>query len=190
MYRWLRNIHLASGLFSAIFLVVFAATAAQMAYRLLGPNSSETTTTIDVPAGFQVNPRAFAWWLMEQHDLRGDLTNVTTNGAVVGLTIVRTGASHRVEYDSHQNSARVTTTSRNTLGMLNRIHHARGIAHEYWAINAWGWMLLVSSIALLLLAATGVVMWFMRHEDRRLGALVASVGLVWGLTLLVLMRLH
>ena len=190
MYRWLRNVHLACGLFSAIFLFVFAATALQMAYRLPGSNSSETTTTIDVPAGFQVNPRAFAWWLMDQHGLRGDLTNVATNGAVVELTIVRTGASHHVEYDSHRNSARVTTTSHNVLSTLIRIHHARGIAHDYWAINAWGWMLFVSSIALLVLAATGVVMWFMRHDDRRLGALVASVGLVWGLTLLVLMRVR
>ena len=190
MYRWLRNVHLAAGLFSAVSLLVFGATALQMAYGLPGPNSSETTTTIDVPSGYQVNPRAFAWWLMERHGLRGDLVNVTTKGAVVELTIQRTGASHRVEYDSHRNSAQVTTISRNTLGMFNRIHHAGGIEHQYWAINLWGWMLLVSSIALLLLAATGVVMWFMRHEDRRLGALVASVGLVWGLTLLVLMRLH
>jgi len=190
MYRSLRNVHLAAGLFSAIFLLVFGTTAVQMAYRLPGPNSSETTTTIDVPAGYQANPRAFAWWLMEQHGLRGDLIDVKTNGAVIELAIQRTGASHRVEYDSRRNSARVTTTSRNTLGMLNRIHHARGIEHPYWAINVWGWMLLLSSIALLLLAATGVVMWFKRHEDRRLGALVAGVGFAWGVTLLVLMRTH
>jgi hypothetical protein len=138
MYRWLRNVHLAAGLFSAVSLLVFGATALQMAYGLPGPNSSETTTTIDVPSGYQVNPRAFAWWLMERHGLRGDLVNVTTKGAVVELTIQRTGASHRVEYDSHRNSAQVTTISRNTLGMFNRIHHAGGIEHQYWAINRLG----------------------------------------------------
>ena len=138
MYRWLRNIHLAVGLFTAAYLLVFGGTAMRMAYRLPGPNSSEATTTIDVPAGFQVNPRAFAWWLMEEHGLRGDLTNVKTNGAVVELTIVRTGASHRVEYDSRRNIAQVTRTAHKTLSRLDRIHHAPGIGHEYCALNASG----------------------------------------------------
>jgi hypothetical protein len=190
MYRWLRNIHLAVGVFTAIFLLVFGATAMQMAYRLPGPDTTEATTTIDVPAGFQANPRAFAWWLMERHGMRGDLTNLNTTGAVIELSIMRTGALYRVEYDSRRNSARVTTFSRNTLAMLDRIHHARGIAHEYWAINAWGWMLLTTSCALLVLAITGIVMWFKRHEDRVVGAMVTTIGLVWGVTLLALMRLR
>src|SRR5262245_16932052 len=133
MYRWLRNIHLGAGLFFAIFLVAFGVSAVQMAYQIPGPDSFETRSTIEVPAGYQVNPRAFAWWLMDHHGLRGDLTEVKTEGAIVSLTITRTGAIHRVDYDSRAGSARVTTTSRNTLSLLNRIHHAHGIDHDYWA---------------------------------------------------------
>src|SRR5262245_11688914 len=98
MYRWLRNLHLGVGLFFAIFLVGFGLSAVQMAYRLPGPQTSETTSTIEVPAGYQVNPRAFAWWLMDHHGLAGDLSQVKTEGAIVSLTITRTGAMHRVEY--------------------------------------------------------------------------------------------
>jgi hypothetical protein len=188
MYRWLRNLHLGVGLFFAIFLVAFGLSAVQMAYRLPGPNSTETTSTIEVPTGYQVNPRAFAWWLMDHHGLRGDLAEVKTEGAIVSLTITRTGTIHRVEYDSRAGSAHVTTTSRNMLGVLNRIHHASGIAHDYWAVNGWGWVLLTTSCALLVLAITGIVMWFKRHEDRVLGAMVTTIGLAWGVTLLVLMR--
>jgi hypothetical protein len=189
VYRWLRNLHLGVGLFFAIFLLGFGLSAVQMAYRLPGPNTTETTATIeDVPAGYQVNPRAFAWWLMNRHGLGGDLGEVKTDGAIVYLTITRTGAIHRVAYDSRAGTARVTTTSRNALGLLNRIHHASGITHDYWAVNGWGWALLTTSCALLVLAITGIVMWFKRHEDRVLGALVTSIGLVWGVTLLVLMR--
>src|SRR6185503_4835542 len=101
MYRWLRNLHLGVGLFSAIFLVSFGLSAVQLAYRLPGPDTARTTSTIDVPAGFQVNPRAFAWWLMDHHGLRGELANVQTNeNGIVSLTITRIGAIHRVEYDS------------------------------------------------------------------------------------------
>ena len=190
MYRWLRNLHLGVGLFFAIFLVGFGLSAVQMAYRLPGPQTAETTSTIDVPAGYQVNPRAFAWWLMDHHGLRGDLSQVKMEGAIVSLTITRTGAIHRVEYDSRANSARVTTTSRNAFGLLNRIHHATGITHDYWAVNGWGWALLTTSCALLVLAITGIVMWFKRHEDRALGAIVTTIGLVWGVGLLVMMRMR
>jgi hypothetical protein len=190
MYRWFRNLHLGVGLFFAIFLVAFGLSAVQMAYRLPGPNTTETSSTIEVPAGYQVNPRAFAWWLMDHHGLRGNLVEVKTDGAIVSLTITRTGTIYRVAYDSRAGSARVTTVSRNMLGMLNRIHHASGIAHDYWAVNGWGWALLTTSCALLVLAITGIVMWFKRHEDRLLGTMVTTIGLVWGVTLLVLMRLH
>src|SRR6185295_10578695 len=191
MYRWLRNLHLGVGLFFAIFLLSFGLSAVQMAYRLPGPDTTQTVSTIDVPAGFQVNPRAFAWWLMDHYGLRGILSGVQTNeNGIISLTITRTGAMHRVEYDSRAGSARVTTTSRNMLGLLSRIHHATGIAHEYWAVNGWGWVLLTTSCALLVLAVTGIVMWFKRHEDRVLGAAITTISLVWGVTLLVLIRIR
>ena len=91
---------------------------------------------------------------------------------------------YRIAFDN----ARDPYTARNTLGLLNRIHHASGIAHDYWAVNGWGWVLLTTSCALLVLAITGIVMWFKRHEDRVLGAMVTTIGLSWGVTLLVLMR--
>jgi hypothetical protein len=106
----------------------------------------------------------------------------------LGLTIVRPGTTHRVELDAGTREARVTTGVMNAIGMVNRLHHVRGVAHDYWAINAWGWFLFTVSVGLLVLAGTGTVMWFARHRERRLGALVFGVGLVWGLTLLILVR--
>ena len=186
MYRWLRNVHLATGLLSAVFLVAYGLSAVQMAYPIYRPSPVESSTTIQVPAGYQVNARGFARWLMDEHRLRGDLTQVNTTGSTMSLTIVRPGTTHVVEYDIRLGSARVTTRALNAIGMLNRIHHTRGIAHDYWAINVWGWLLFVVSVMLLVLGATGIVMWFQRHEDRLLGAIVATVGLAWGLLLIVM----
>lgn len=186
MYGWLRNIHLGAGLFSAVFLAGFGLSAAQMAYPIYRPSPREMTRTIQVPPGYQVNPRGFAWWLMEEQDLRGDLTQVSTTGSTVSLTIVRPGTTHQIEYDGRLGSARVTTRVLNAVGMLNRIHHTRGIAHDYWAINVWGWLLLIVSVLLLILGATGVAMWFLRYEDRLLGTIVATASLTWGLLLILL----
>src|SRR5687767_3815755 len=186
MYQWLRNVHLAVGLFSAVFLVGFGLSAAQMAYPIYRPSPTESTTTIPVPAGYQINPRRFARWLMDEHDLRGDLTKVNTSGSTISLTIDRPGTMHQVEYDLRLGSARVTTRAHNAVGMLNHIHHTHGIDHDYWATNVWGWLLFLVSILLLVLAVTGIVMWFKRHEDRLLGTIVASAGLAWGLLLIVM----
>lgn len=188
MYRLLRDLHLIAGLFSAVFLLAYGLSAAQMAYPIYRPRPTETARSIEIPREIEW-ARPLARWLMDEHDLRGDLAEVETGTASLSLTIVRPGTVHRVVYDPATGRARVTTGVLNAVGMLNRIHHVGGVWHEYWAINAWGWFLLAVSVALLLLAVTGVIMWFQRHRERRVGTVLLAAGLCWGLTLLVLVRL-
>ena len=188
MYQLLRDVHLAVGLFGSIFLLAFGLSAIQMAYPIYSLRPTESVTTMEVPEGVDVSPRALARWLMDERDLRGDLTEVTVTRDAVSLRIVRPGTTHQVEHDPRRHSARVTTRVLDAVGMLNRIHHVRGIRHDYWAINAWGWLVFVVSLSLLVLAMTGVTMWFKRQDDRRLGAVVLGGGLAWGLTLLMLIR--
>jgi hypothetical protein len=187
-YTLLRNLHLGAGLFAAVFLFAYGLSAAQMAYPIYRLQPRETVTIIDVSDRIDTSPRALARWLMDRHGLRGSLTEVSDSGGVTALTIARTGTTHRVEFDEAARTAEVKTSTHNAVGMLNRIHHVRGLGHEYWATNAWGWFLLVVSASLLLLAGTGVVMWFTRHRERRVGGVVLAAGLTWGLTLLVLIR--
>jgi hypothetical protein len=186
MYKLLRDLHLIIGLFSAVFLIGYGLSAAQMAYPIYRPQPRVSVQEISVPEGVPTAPRPLARWLMDEHDLRGDLTEVSTTSISVSLTIVRPGTTHQVEYA--RGAARVTTRTLNAVGMLNRIHHIGGVSHEYWAINAWGWFLLVLSIGLLVLAITGVVMWFQRHRERKIGAVLLVCGLGWGITLLILVR--
>jgi hypothetical protein len=188
MYVMLRNLHLAAGSFAAVWLLAYALSAAQMACPLCQLTPTETVTTIDVPDGVATSPRAFARWLMTRHGLRGDLTNVAATNASVALTIVRPGTTYRVELDQTIRAARVVTATFGAIGMLNRLHHVRGVEHDYWVINAWGWLVPVVSIALFILASSGVVMWFQRHRARRLGTIVFAAGLAWGVTLLILIR--
>lgn len=189
MYKLFRDVHLIAGLFGSVFLLAFGLSAIQMAYPIYSLQPTETVTTVEVPPQPATSPRDLARWLMDQRDLRGDLTEVTVENGSVILSIVRPGTTHRVEYDPRLHSARVTTRVLDAIGMLNRIHHIGGIRHDYWAINAWGWFLFVVSLSLLLLAITGVTMWFARHDDRRLGTIVLGAGLTWGLTLLILIRM-
>ena len=187
-YRLLRNIHLAIGLAAAVPLLAYAVSAAQMAYPDYRLTPTETRETFDLPPGVETTPRPLAQWLMDARGLRGDLTAVSTSKGFVSVTIVRPGTSHVARYDDAHRSVTVATTRFGTLGVLNRLHHAAGLSHDYWAIDVWGWLLLCLSVALLIIAVTGVALWFVRHETRRVGAVVLAAGLLWGGFLLLLVR--
>jgi len=188
MYKLLRNLHLLAGLFAALFLGAYALGAAQMAYPLYRPAPAVTATDLTLPENINPTPRAVARWLWDTRGLAGELRDVEHDGTGFSLTIAKIGTLHEVRFDPARRMAHIETRAHNPIGMLNRIHHIGGVSHGYWAINAWGWLLASASVLLLVLASSGVVMWFTRHRERRAGAVVLAAGLLWGLTLLVLMR--
>jgi hypothetical protein len=190
MYTSIRNIHLAVALFAAVFLLIYGASALQMAYPVYDPHATTWTSDVTVPASVGDQPRDLARWLMDRHDVRGDLTAVATDRpGSIHLTISRPATTHEIAYDVRRRTARIETSQADVVGFLNRLHHIRGVDHEFWAVTAWGWLLFVCSVGLLVLAITGILLWFQRHRERRQGLLVLGVGLVWGLGLMVLIRL-
>jgi hypothetical protein len=188
MYQLFRNIHLILGLFSSVFLLAYGLSAAQMAYPIYRPRMHETKSELTIPAEVELAPRPFAKWLMDHHDMRGDLQSVETSSTSITVSILRPATQHRATVDLSSRRAEIVTGRSNVIGMLNRLHHTGGLWHEYWPINAWGWFVAVVSIFLLIIPATGVYMWFKRHRERKLGTILFAAGLLWGLTLLVLVR--
>ncbi len=75
------------------------------------------------------------------------------------------------------------------LGMLNDLHHTYGLWEGPWSARLWGGLAAVTSSALLVLAGTGVLMWWRRPRERRLGLVVIGASLLWGGGLLAWVRL-
>ncbi len=190
MYKILRNVHLAAGLFASVTLAGYGLSALQMAYPFYQPEPQETEWTIEaIPDAVAGNARDLAAWLMAGQHLRGELTETTTGEGTMALTIGRPGTSYRIDYLQQERRAHVTSRVESAIGLLAAIHQTRGLDHDDWVTNAWGGLLLLGAIALVVLASTGLVMWFKRHDDRRMGALLLGMGLVWGATSLVLLRI-
>jgi hypothetical protein len=189
-YVALRNAHLGAALAASAFLAAYAASAVQMAYFRARPEPERSSLELEVPAVIGDEPRAVARWLMVEHGVRGVLTEVDARrGGEVRLRLERPGTSHRVAFDPATRRARVATQRWSAVWALNRLHHAAGLAHGYRPLDLWGAAVLLASIALLTLAASGVALWFRRHRERRAGAVVFAAGLVWGVGLLVWIRL-
>lgn len=187
-YRALRNTHLGAALFATLLLAIYAASALQMAYLPGRPESTVTTRELAVPAGVDAEPRRFALWLMTEHDLRGELVEVDDRRGRLRLRLDRPGTVHRVVYEVSARTASVETERFGAVWMLNRLHHTAGFGHDDWRLDAWGALVLAGSLALLLLAASGLTMWLLRHRAQRGSTALFVLSLAGGLALLVWVR--
>ena len=189
MYNALRNIHLALGLFGSLFLLAYGISAVEMAHPPLfkWTKSSVVEETISIPD--ETSPRKLATYLMSSHGLAGDLMSVETTSISMRLEIVRPGVVHRVSIDPASRVAKVKTERGDLIRTLNRIHHISGLWHEHWVINAWAWFLMLVSIALFGTGLSGLVMWWQRKADRKIGTAMILLSLGWGASLLVLVRI-
>jgi hypothetical protein len=189
MYKLLRDTHLVLGLLSAVFLLAYGASAAQMAYPIHRPPWITTTEAFEIPPGVELEPRPLARWLMDERGMHGDLTRAETTSTAVSITILRPATRYDVTLDRAARKAEVKKGVTGFIGMLNRLHHTGGLWHDDPIIDAWGAFLAAVSVFLLILPVTGVFMWFVKHaKHRRSGAIVLCIGLAWGLGLLVLVR--
>ncbi len=189
MYRWMRNTHLFLGLFTFLFLMVYAVSSVQMAHNQwfsMKPAVSENRFSIPGESGSSA--RAVARRLMDQQHLRGELAQVRQTGAGFSFRIIRPGTVCEVDYSRAAGEAKVRTSVTGFMGMLNRIHHVGGLWHDYPLLNIWGTFVAVVSAGLILLALTGIYLWFMFHNERVIGAVLLAVSLAYSLTLVVLIR--
>jgi hypothetical protein len=185
MHKFLRNTHLVLGLASVLFVLTYAVSAVQMAHRIrIAPEISEEDLTL--PPGLHARPLADA--LLQQRGYGGELGKPQPAPNGFRVTIGRPGTLYTVSYNSTTGQTRVRRETRPFLGMLNRLHHQNGVRHEDGRLNAWGWALALVSVALLLLVATGVYLWFKMHRERRAGAALLAANLVVSLSLLAALR--
>ncbi len=182
MYRLLRDTHLLTGLFCGLFVLAYGLSAVQMAHNKwfsLKPRVSAQSYSI--PA--RLDARAAARELMDR-GLGGDLRDV----AGTKFRIVRPGTVYDVRYDPATGTAEVKISRAGFWGILNRLHHARGFWHEYAPMNVWGGFVAFASLAMFLLGATGVYLWFRLCNERRIGVGIMVVSLAWSLTAAWLIR--
>ena len=182
MYRLLRDTHLLTGLFCGLFLLAYSLSAVQMAHNRWFPMKPRVTAqTYSIPAS--LDTRAAARVLMDR-GLRGDLRDVAERK----FRIVRPGTVYEVRYDPVSGAAEVKISRTGFWGILNRLHHARGLWHDYAPINVWGGFVVLVSLAMFLLGASGVYLWFKLYNERAIGVGIVVVSVAWSLTAAFLIR--
>ncbi len=190
MFRLMRNTHLILGLVFFFFAFIFAASSLRIIYRPWLPDSRQDQEhTISIDAAKAASPRALALELMRNHGLAGDLRDIKESDGLMKFRIARPGTNAAVEYVPGSSEVKINTQRWGWQEMLVQLHTNHGFHHEFLPATAWALLSLLGSIALLLMGATGIYLWFCLHEERLIGSVLLVLGLVYGLTSLIWARM-
>ena len=192
MYRLIRNIHLALGLAFALALGIYLLSSVRLAHRSwFQPQPTVSEKSIAIDPLDAATPRSLGLHLIQEHGLRGEIARVQpSDDGSFSLTIRRLGTAYQVRYQPRAREAQVKTTRLAFIGMLQSMHFSHGFWHEMGMINLWSAVLLLTSIGLLAMGASGIYLWFETHEERKIGSALLTSALVFGLGLLVLVRIQ
>ena len=192
MYRLMRNIHLILGLVFALALGVYLLSSVRLAHRSwFSARPTQTEQALSVNPSEARTPRALGMHLMATHGLRGEIARVqTSEDGSFSLAIRRLGSNHQVQYEPGATEAQVRTNRLAFTGMLMGMHFTYGFWHEYSMINLWSGVLLLTSIALFLMGASGIYLWFKTYEERRIGSILLAGGLIFAVALMVFVRIQ
>ncbi len=189
-YGWLRSIHLISGAFAFPVLVMYGVSAVQMAHGRwfdLKP-VAVIKHSIHLAAGND-DGRKIAREAMARTDVHGEIETVSTTANGFNVRVTVPGTVHVIEYDRSSGATSVRTTVAGAMGMLNRLHHAAGLWHSYGPLRLWAVLVALASAATVVLAVTGIWMWWRRREERVWGAVLLAANVVFSATVLILIRI-
>lgn len=191
----MRNLHLGLGLIFLLMSIVFAVSSLVIIYRpflspAINPKPGETERTVPLARDAVASPRAAAFSLMISHGLKGELRQIQEQGDTVRFRIVRPGETAEVSYARSSGEARIKTRRMGALETLVQLHTNHGLWHEYVPANLWALIGFLTSVGLLMLGGTGIYLWFVHHNERRIGGVLLGFSFVYGIVTLVLTRLE
>lgn len=189
MHKWARNIHLAVGVLTTPFLLMYAFTAVQMAHpNWFSLKRTVTKSVVQIAASEAPDGRTLARKLMARANVQGEVTGIDATKSGYRVHVARPGAVFDIVYDSTLEQAEITETKSDAVFLLNRLHHLAGVDHQYGWLNIWGWAVGLTSILLFALSATGIYLWFKMHGELTIGLVLLATSLGYSIVLLFALR--
>lgn len=184
MYPGLRTIHLFCGALALPMLLMYGISAVQMAHSKRFPMKPVVTERqVQLEAG-----QTDALRISRAAGLRGEITSVTDNASDLQIRVTIPGTVHEVRYQRATGATVVRTSRAGTLGFLNRLHHAAGFWPKWGPLKLWAILVGVVSLATVVLAVTGLWMWWLRRQERRSGLILLIANAAFALVVLSLLR--
>lgn len=126
---------------------------------------------------------------MAAQGYRGGLVDIRESDEEIRFLIGRMGTIHEVVYVRGNSEAKVVRKVFPFNAMLTWMHKTFGVDHEYALHNVWGWLMLLTSIGLLGLGASGIYLWFKIYHERLVGSILLFGNLLFGIGMILLISI-
>ena len=192
LYRWLRDLHLYSGLFISPFVLLFAVSVFYLNHGKLLPGADrpiETYWNLTIPEGFdRLKGRDAvdrARTLLPQVGVQGEigyLRYVSTDRHLI-FPVSKAGSEATVDVDL---AGRTATVKRRHMGLwesLSYLHkmpgpHNVAIRGNWIGTQAWRILADATIYLLLFISVTGIYLWWAIKAERRIGLSLLTAGAV------------
>ena len=186
MYAVTRQIHLFAGLILALAILFYAVSGITFVYAKWIPRepTRDSTVTAPIPAAFATSDAKLREYVASQAHARGrtDGFNAIPTG---GFRQRWNAPSMRVDADVSADHTQLTITRAKSgpLRILRNFHTLSGASGGVGYL-AWWLLLDVVSVAMLVFAVTGFLLWYRSTKDRRLGWFIFGASWTYALGLI------
>lgn len=187
MYNPLRALHVTLGLLATPAFVIYLVSTAQFIFPSLRPWRARDVQTVTLQCPPQ-DVLACAAELSRDHGIEGGVITTRHSQGVTFGEIVDGPRVYDVEIAA-DGTTKITKNDGGKRDMFVGMHAVAGLWHAHGPSRYWGYLVLMSGASMLLLILSGLLMWFKRPKERRLGVVFVGVTLLWGLGSLMAIRL-
>ena len=177
MYATIRTIHLVTGLILAAVITMYCVTGWVMAHREWFEGAQKRVTEHSLtsavagrmPAGLSFEEAA-SWHrqIGDELAMRGRPAARDPFDGGWQFEYNRPGTVEKLRVRPGTAEVALTVEEGGAYWMLNRLHHLHGYAGPA-RYTLWGFLVDVTSVALILFPLSGIYLWFVLKKDRRFG---------------------
>jgi hypothetical protein len=184
LVKWARTVHLYLTLFALVFVLFFAATGFMLNHEdWFSPAEPVTRTqTGAIPTALLGPPPdklALVELLRKDYGAVGGLAGFEDEEDRLRVTFTRPGGRVEAVIRKESGEAEVTGESRGAAGVMLDLHRGKASG------RAWGLVIDAVCVALLVVGATGLILWWSLRGRGRFGILVIGAGVAIGVSVFV-----
>lgn len=198
---WNRKLHIHVGLFLLLFIWLFSFSGlllnnSQWKFFSFWDEREETKTVTAIRLPLQADSAAILQQVMQQLQLRGEVSNVKLTADSVDFRVSAPGRGHNLHVDFKKGTVAQTQFRFNWWGKLRTLHTFNGIdknnldRRPNWLVsNIWRFSMDGIALGLIFLCVSSYVMWYRVRKDYRWGPLVLALGFAGAIYFVYLIRL-
>ena len=187
LLKWARLVHLYLSLFALALVVFFSVTGFMLNHEdwFVPPTSFDRTHAGKIPTELLAEPDklAVAELLRKDYGAVGLVDSFETEEDRLRVVFKRPGTEVEAIIQRESGEAEVTVRTRGVWAVLLDLHRGKSTG------AAWSFVIDATCVVLLILSATGLIMWSSLKSRGRYGLVVVAVGAVLSVVVVLLFAL-